>query len=369
MKLHPVESAVRSGVQGFADTLPVDAESDWPKVIDRSRHHTHEPRVVAWPRLQQQHSPRRSYRRPALLAIVAVAVVAAATLAVLTLGTGPAAGTPALPEPLPFTHGSHQTAVALLQRAAGLRSVAPASGGPIRYAKTQNYALQAQIAHRSSTTTVETTAREVWAAAKGSALAKSALQDTTRAGTLVGPPTSPSSDNQWQDVNRDLPTEATALRAALLGSGATGDETDLILAQVIMGHLAAGTANAAQTASLYRMLATLPAVFDAGTVTDDAGRSGEAVGIITGYFDAGSSCTTVSGTSASITNILARKHALGEGITYLVLDPATGDPLQIETVDTPNPPCGLGLPTGATIEQYNLILKTGTVNAIGDPMP
>ena len=368
MKLDLVEPIVHARIHAYADTLPVDTEYDWQTVLHRKARLVVEQRVVAWPGQQPQHR-RRSYRRPALLVAAAAVVAGAATAGVLTLGSSPATGTPTLPEPLPFMHGAHDPAITLLQHAASLQDAVTPGSGPVRYAKVQTYALQAQIARRTSTTTVETTLREVWASGDGSALAKTALQDTTRAGVPVGPPGSTSTDNHWQDINTNLPSEATALRAALLGSDSTGDEIDLILAQAIMSHLGQGTTTPAQTASLYRLLAGLPGVFDAGTVIDTAGRSGHAIGILTGHFDAGTNCIAVSGASSSVTTAIARNHALGQGLTYLVLDPSTGQPLQVETVDTPNAPCGLGLPAAATIEQNSLILKAGRVNATGEAMP
>ena len=353
-----VEETMRTRIRALAETLPVDPAAGWDEVSKRQV--TTDDRMPVWRELEGP-PRRRPSRRPVLLGFAAAVIVAAGVVGSLTLGTGPASGTPALPEPLPFTHGNRENAVALLERAAALRQHGTSGSGPVRYAKTQNYALQIDVGHRVATTSVETTIREVWVTNDGSALAKSAIQDTTRAGEPVGSPSGQSTDNDWQDINADLPNSPKAIASVLLGSNATGNERDLILAQQVMSHLGQGTTTQAQTASLYSLLANLPGVFDAGTVIDNAGRTGHAIGILTGRFDSGSTCVSVTGGASSINATLAAAHALGQGITYLVLDPATGNPLQVEQVDTPTAPCGLHLPSQPTIEQYNVILTTGQV--------
>jgi hypothetical protein len=370
MTLEFIEKSVRERIVRFADSLPVDTEAGRRKMRERAGIQSGQRTIVPWPRVPPR--PRRMLlRRPILVVFAAAASVAAGTFGVLTFATGPAAGAVALLEPLPFTAGTHDTAVTLLQQAASLQDAAPMGTGAIRYARTQNYALQTDVfSSDTSTTTVETTVRDVWVTADGTGLANTALQDTTRTGAPVGPAQTQMTDNSWQDTNANLPTALPALRAALLGSEPTGNETNIILAQDITDALTLGTATPAQTASLYRLLAEMPGVFDAGTVTDSAGRSGQAVGVLTGYFDAGKTCTAVpSPRPSSMTATLAANHALGEGITYLVLDPSTGQPLMVESIYTPNPPCGLHLPSGPTVAQYNLILKTGQVNAIGATIP
>lgn len=359
-----LENRVHERLHAFAETLPVNPVGVWQEIVSRAPLPA-EQNVVPWPGVQFPQRRTRARRRPIAVAALAVVVVAAAIVGALTVGTRPAAGTPALPYPLAFSHGGHNAAVALLQSAAAQQDGANDGSGSVRYAKIRSYALQAEIAHRVATTTVETTLRQVWLASDGSAVATSAIQDTTRSGTPVGSPQNPVIDHHWQDTDPALPTKSASLRAALLGSGPNGDDLNLIVGQQIMLRLARGTTDPAQTAALYRLLANLPGVFDAGTVIDDAGRSGNAVGIVTGYFDAGSSCTAVSGPIASIETTLARNGVLGQGISYLIIDPSTGKPFEIETVETPNPPCGLSLPAGATIQQYDLILNAGRVAKTG----
>lgn len=356
----PIDEVVRDNLQALAATLPVEIERGWRETTKRRLSATPESRLHAPDR-----TGLRASRRTLVLAVAAVAVAVAASVASLSIGTHTASSTPALPEPLPFAHGGHARAVGILERAAALQQQLVGADGPVRYAKTQSYALQTDVAHRTARTTVETTIREVWVGADGSVLAKSSLQDTTRAGAPVGPPSPPSRDPHWQDTNAALPASPAAIAAALVPQGEPSSLRELIEAQAILAHLAPGTTTPAQTAALYRLLARLPGVFEAGTVTDNAGRSGQAVGILTGHFDAGSRCIPVSGDPALIEATLAANHVLGDGITYLVLDPATGRPLQVEQVDTPNAPCGLRLPAGPTIEQYSIILNSGTVPTSG----
>jgi hypothetical protein len=367
MKPDPVEETIRARIHALAEKLPVDTASGWSKVVEQRGADRDEP-VPAALKADRIRS-LRGHRRPVLMGMVALAVVAGCAVGFVTFGAGPASGTPALPQPLPFTHGSHQQAVAILENTAALQERASSDSGTVRYAKTQNYALQTNVDRHASTTTIETTVRQVWVAPDGSATEKGWIQDTTRSGAPVGPAVAQSTDDHWQDINVGFPTSQTAIVPALLGTGATGNYRDLILAQSIALHLSLGTATPQQVAGLYRVLASLPGVFDAGIVTDNAGRTGRAVGILTGTFDAGRTCLPKGGAVSDVDAMLARNHALGEGITYFVLDPKTGKPLQIEALDTPNAPCGLHLPPGPIIEQYNVILGSGQVDRAGAQLP
>lgn len=361
MKSDHVERTLQTSLHALADTLLIDAPADWRKVLDRKRRLAlRDGEAIT----SQRFRHRLTGRRQVVTVLIAATVVAAGVASLLTFDSGPASGTPTLPEPLAFAHGGRDAAIALLDRAA-LQQGATAGSGPVQYAQTQNYALQIDVAQRSASTTVETTLREVWVGSDGTSIAKSARQDTTRAGEPVGPPSDQSTDNHWHDTNVGLPSSVDAIETALLGPDQTDGERNLILAQQVMAHLGQGTTTPVQTAILYQLLASLPGVFDAGTVIDNAGRTGHAVGVPTGYFDSGKRCVPVSGDPATVNAILAAHNALGEGITYLVLDPSTGEPLEVEAVDTPNAPCALGLPAQPTIQQYNVILKSGRVAMTG----
>jgi len=350
-----------------SDYVPQLRDLPAGRVAERKRH------LLATITLEKQ-GPRFALPAVALprirvAALTAPVLVLVGAIGVLSLDTGAASGTPALPEALPFSHGSNQQAVTLLDNASALRRQASDGTGPVTYAKTQNYALQVNVGGGTSTSYFETTVRQVWVAADGSAVAKTWLQDTTPAGAAVGPATDESS-GQWQDTNKGLPATPAALKAALLATtpaNTPASEQQTILAQGVMSQLGEGTATPRQAAALYQLLATLPGVFDAGTVTDNAGVAGQAIGVPTGTFDSGQTCVAVHSTPSQpqMDTILASRHALGQGITYLVLDPTTGQPLEVESIDTPNAPCGLDLPRVPTIEDYNVLLQEGQVAQTG----
>jgi hypothetical protein len=367
MTTNDLEQSLRTRIQILADTLPVDHAKAWNQIAGRA-----DPLSVRPHRLRRRDpGPRRT--RLAVIAAAGTAALAAGTVGVVVLGATTASGAPALPIPLPFGHGTNQQAVATLTSAAeAQRHLGSGSGsgsGTVLYAKTQNYALQTNVGRHKATTTVETTVRQVWVSPDGASVEKSWTQDTTRSGATIGAPGATSTDTHWQDINANFPTTPTSATSTLLGNNDSTDDRDWTIAQGVMSHLSVGTASTAQIANLYQILAGLPGVFDAGTLTDSAGRTGHAVGIQTGVFDAAPTCLTVSGPSSQVATALAQQHALGQGITYLVLDPTTGQPLEIEQIDTPNAPCGLRLPPQPTIEEYNVILRAGQVATPGSPAP
>jgi hypothetical protein len=363
MTTNDLEQSLRTRIQILADTLPVDHAKAWNQIAGRA-----DPLSVSPHRLRRRDpGPRRT--RLAVIAAAGTAALAAGTVGVVVLGATTASGAPALPIPLLFGNGTHQQAVATLTSAAEAQRHLSSGNGTVLYAKTQNYALQTNVKRHTATTTVETTVRQVWVSAGGASVEKSWTQDTTRSGATIAAPGATSTDTHWQDINANFPTTPTSATTMLLGNNDSADDRDWTIAQGVMSHLSAGTASAAQIANLYQILAGLPGVFDAGSLTDSAGRTGHAVGIQTGIFDAGPTCLTVSGPSSQVATALAQQHALGQGITYLVLDPTTGQPLEIEQIDTPNAPCGLRLPPQPTIEEYNVILRAGHVATPGNPAP
>jgi len=367
MTTNDMEQSLRTRIQILADTLPVDPATAWNHVAARAADVGEADPLSGRPGRLLRRDPGRRRRRLAVIAAGLTAAAMASTIGVVVLGATTASGAPALPIPLLFGHGTHQQAVATLTSAAEAQRHLGTGSGRVRYAKTQNYALQTNVSRHKATTTVETTVRQVWVSPGGASVEKGWTQDTTRSGATIGAPGATSTDTHWQDINANFPTTSTSAMAMLVGNNDSADDRDWTIAQGVMSHLSVGTASAGQIANLYQILAGLPGVFDAGTLTDSAGRTGHAVGIQTGIFDAGPTCLTVSGPSSQVASALAQQHALGQGTTYLVLDPTTGQPLEIEQVDTPNAPCGPRLPPQPTIEEYNVILRTGHVDTPGTP--
>lgn len=306
---------------------------------------------VAQPR-HESVTPRA--RRPVQSIAVAAAVVVAVAAAVTVASSGhqSASATPALPLPLRLSHGDHQGAVDLLNAAASAQAKRSDGGGAVRYAKTQNYALQVTVSGRKSTTVVATTIREVWESPDGSTLVREYRQDTEPAGGDVGGPrplggldhNGQYGPGQWADPNRGLPTSLSEVLAALHNANGDGNPQlrGILLADSVAEHLSVGTASPQQVAALYQVLASLPGVFDAGTVTDSTGRTGETVGMV--ISDSGSLVT---------------------GTAYFVIDSATGAFQQVETVDTPGPPPALKLPPVPTVQEYETVLSAGLVGSIG----
>ena len=308
----------------------------------------------------------RNVRLVAAVSAAAGLLVAAAATVALQAGRTPASATPVLPAPLSFGHGTHQAAVGLLQKAALLEgTAAPWPSTATVYAMTQDYALGADVASsQRSTKYVVTTIRRVWVAPGCTGAEDSQVQETNAVtGADIGGPGAATSDPHWQDTNCALPTNPQALMSALVGPDASGDDDaqrSYALADGVMTQLGLGTARPAQVAALYRVLASLPGVFDAGTVRDDDGRLGQAIGVPSGTVNSSPLATSV----ASPTPAGCVGAAAGAAWDYFVLDAATGQPLEVEEVDAV-PPCALGLPSRPTVGQYNVILTAGSVGGIG----
>ena len=309
-------------------------------------------------------TPRRAPRRWALIvAGSVVALVVAGTVVALQAGGRPAVASPALPTPLAFGHGSHQAAVSFLDSVVALQQEETPTSG-IVYSETQGYALGADVASaQRSTTYVVTTVRQVWVRADCTALEESRTQQANAAtGANVGVPGATSAEPNWQDTNCRMPSSPQAVAFRLVGPGASSDQElrDYALADGVMTQLGLGTASPAQTSALYQVLATLPDTFYAGTVRDDSGRIGQAVGVPVGTVNSGPPSPSVSTAPPGCA------HAVpGEAWEYLVVDPATGRPLQVEEIDS-TPPCALQLPQRPTVGQYNVILNAGRVFRVGE---
>jgi len=268
---------------------------------------------------------------------------------------------------LAFAHGGHAAAVSLLERAAALQAAEPV--GPVgssRYAKTRDYALNVNVGgtHNTATPFVVATVRQVWVAPGCRALEKSYSQSTNATtGADVSGPGPESTDDHWVDTNCGFPTSPSAVVTKLVGADGTGMDTqdrDDALADGVMAQLGLGTATPPQIAALYRSLESLPGVFYAGTVTDDAGRLGQAVGVPAGLVN-------MPPTPAPKNMFVPAGCAHAKGGTawdYFVVRPTTGQPLEVEEVSS-MAPCALRLPPGPVVGQYNLVLASGAVSTSG----
>ena len=314
-------------------------------------------------------APSSKKRAGIALGVAAGAAALVATVAVVAMqgDRSPASAQPALPRPLAFAHGGHAAAVSLLERASALQAAEPLGpAGSSRYAKTQGYALNVNVGgtRNSATTFVVTTVRQVWVAPGCRSLEKSYSQSTNATtGADVGGPGPESTEDQWGDTNCGFPTSPSAVVAKLVGADVTGmdrQDRDYALADGVMAQLGLGTATPRQVAALYRALESLPGAFFAGTVTDDAGRLGQAVGVPSGLVD-------MPPTPVPKNTFVPAgcAHAKGGAAwDYFVLSPKTGQPLEVEEVSS-TPPCALRLPPGPLVGQYNLVLGSGAVSAPG----
>jgi hypothetical protein len=317
-----------------------------------------------WPQ-----APSSKKRAAIALGVAVCAAALVATVAVVALqgDRNPASAQPALPRPLTFANGGHAAAVSLLERAAALQVSQPSGpGGRSRYAKTQNYAVNVNVGgtHNTTTTFVVTTVQQVWVAPGCKALEKSYSQATSATtGADIGGPGPESTDEHWVDTNCGFPTSASAVVARLVGADGSDmdrQDRDYALADGAMAQLGLGTATPRQVAALYRVLESLPGVFYAGTVTDDAGRLGQAVGVPSGLVN-----TPPTPVPKNLFVPAGCAHAKGgAGWDYFVLSPKTGQPLEVEEVDS-TPPCALRLPPGPFVGQYNVVLASGAVSASG----
>jgi len=230
------------------------------------------------------------------------------------------------------------------------------------YSKTQDYALNVDVGASVSTTYVVTTVRQVWVAPGCTASEVSQSQETNAAtGADVGSPWATSTDTGWTDTNCGLPTSLQALESAIAGTTSDGDRSYAV-ADGVMEQLSLGTASPAEVSALYNILASLPGVFDAGTVSDDAGRVGQAVGVQAGTVN---SPGNLAGAAGAPVPRGCADPVPGKGFDYFVIDALTGAPLQVEQAET-TPPCALGLPPAPTVQQYNVILTSGYVDKTGD---
>ena len=293
---------------------------------------------------------RPSLVRMGIAAAVVVGLAAGGTTWSALSTHTPASAAPALPQLIPYAHGTRTGAVDALDHAAGqLDGQAPTTGAVV-YTRLQAWALDTTVGGRNrSSTDLHTSVRDVWVAPDGDAKARTGEDDVSPfVGSLSAglghTDGSSASPGYFANSNAGLPTTTVAMDSAL-GSKLTayaGYSKDVSYGSYIMTNIAEGTATVAQTATFYRLLGTLPGVFDAGTVSDRAGRAGLAVGVV------------VSDPSLDRTST-----------DYLILDPHSGTPLQVEEVYGPVPPPGLHLPSRPTVADFTVFLKHEMVESVG----
>lgn len=278
-------------------------------------------------------------------AVAAVASVAAlAAVAAVSLPQS-ASAAPVLPVPLvTTTSGDHQSAATFLQRMAAQQQAEPGAGNPVTHTKVQEYGLDTTVAGHKTSNVARTVVREVWWGPQKATRVTTFVQNINRAGGDVGGPRPESASelasgfptNAYVNVGAGLPADPNRLAARFrseAGASAQGQPDRIVLGQAALTLLADTNSNPAQDAAAYRLLARLPDLFDAGRVTDRLGRDAQVVGLVT------------SGAGSSVT-----------AVTYLAVDPATGSPLDVETVDTPGAPAGLHLPPGPTVDGFTQII-------------
>ena len=314
-------------------------------------------------------APSSKKRAAIALGVAACAAALVATVAVVALqgDRNPASAQPALPRPLTFANGGHAAAVSLLERAAALQVSQPSGpGGRSRYAKTQNYAVNVNVGgtHNTTTTFVVTTVQQVWVAPGCKALEKSysqATSATTGADIEARGRRAPMSTGSTPTAASRPPRPQSWPGWWALTAATWTDKTVTMPSQ---------TAPWPSSAWVRRRLAKSPrstgswraflGVFYAGTVTDDAGRLGQAVGVPSGLVN-----TPPTPVPKNLFVPAGCAHAKGgAGWDYFVLSPKTGQPLEVEEVDS-TPPCALRLPPGPFVGQYNVVLASGAVSASG----
>ena len=297
-------------------------------------------------------SPTRGFRigraiqiwRPAAAAItIAVAALLASNF---LFEDNAAIASPMLPRPLlTVTSGDHPSAVQLLGDAASAAESAEWGNGSALHTNLSIYGLETAVKTGLSTTVARIRVRDTWYRPDGTVQVQERNQNIDRAGGDVGGPTPPIDDDlsgtysagDFPDPALELPASPSELLVYVRQALKSSDNVDV--AVDLMALIQVGTTSPLQNAAFYRVLAGIPQVFDAGAVTDRAGRNGRAVGVV----------EKSSGGFAEV--------------TYLVLDIKTGRPLDVESVDTPGPPPGLKLPAAPTVEAYTQINESEHVSA------
>lgn len=337
----------------LASIVPPPAEMSATAQIEHRLTPAQARRVAVTRRRRRGRQPRRLAAFPkAMVSAAVIAVAATAALVVVTtVRSQPATAAPTTPQLLPFAHGTRSGAVAALSAAAEHVSSQPFGTGPVTYSRVQSWALNVDVHRRHASTTLNTAIVQTWYALDGTTREQETNRITSplvglspqghdaASTTTVDPPgVSPNR-------NADIPTGPTAVVQVWLRDHVRfpGEfSADVTYGGDITQRLAEGNTSPAQDGALYRVLATLPGVFDAGHVTDRTGRPGQAVGIVT-----------------------SGPGSLTTGTEYLIFDSVTGRLLEIDNVWGPNPPPGLHLRPGPIVAQFEILLDSQRVSALG----
>lgn len=256
----------------------------------------------------------------------------------------------ATPQVISFQHGSHDAAAVFLRDAATRAASASTGAGAVLHSVTQSWTLSTDVHRKTSTSSLLTSTRELWITPEGTGRLVDTTKDTPvtsgqalRNSKAVRRSSSTFSPTTFANSNSGLPADAAALAPVVRErSRSMGLSPNENVGGHLLDNIEEGTATAPQQAAMLAVLAEVPQVFDAGPVTDRAGRAGHAVGLVT------------SGPTSPTT-----------GTVYLIVDPRTGLPLASETMWTPDPPRGLHLRPGPMVAEYHLYLASGKVASVG----
>jgi hypothetical protein len=288
-------------------------------------------------------------RRPRLLVPAGLVSAAAALLTVLSFtgGADLAHAQPATPQLINFTQGTHQQAARQLLAAAD--KIVTAGQGPVLHSKTQSWALNVDVKDSRAVTALLATTRELWLRKDGTGRVKTSPEvvDVLVGHALAGEGDTSKSRNftpaTYADSNSGLSPNLPELASQLASrSSKMGLPAAQALSVYVMTNMNEATATPELIRGFYRALANSEVVFDAGNVTDRAGRPGHAVGVVS----SGESSPTVA-------------------TEYLIFDEATGLPLERDTVWSPNPPRALHLPPGPLSAGYDLFISLGSTTQVG----
>ncbi len=277
-----------------------------------------------WPRLVQ-----------ASAAAVALLVTGAVVVGAVVVGPG-GRGSPAVaatPPVLPYAPGAGTPAAGRLQRIAAAAAALPSEPvtGEFRYVRTEGWALNSAIGGGDVTSVLASSQTEAWRLPDGSGRSRTTtgeslvdrIGSTETLDAVLREPALREEDltveagyspQPLPDLDRLPYGDATAFAMAVNRN--TNDEipAGAHLAEAIKQLFAEQPVSPSARAKVWQLLATIPGVADRGQLTDRVGRTGMAITL------------DDDGTA----------HGLPEQY-LLIIDPATGQLLEHDTVLTTDP--------------------------------